>query len=39
MTFTAPLPADLEETVRAIAPPELAETIFAPPAAPDADQA
>jgi 23S rRNA pseudouridine1911/1915/1917 synthase len=39
MTFTAPLPADLEEIVRTIAPPELAASIFAPPRAPDADEA
>jgi 23S rRNA pseudouridine1911/1915/1917 synthase len=38
LTFSAPLPADLEAIVRAVAPPELAETIFAPVTAPDADE-
>jgi 23S rRNA pseudouridine1911/1915/1917 synthase len=36
MSFVAPLPEDLERIVRAIAPPELADSIFAPAAAADA---
>jgi 23S rRNA pseudouridine1911/1915/1917 synthase len=42
MTFTAPLPADLEEVARAVAPPELRDTLFAPEASdstPPADDA
>jgi 23S rRNA pseudouridine1911/1915/1917 synthase len=35
MTFTAPLPADLEAVARALAPPELRDSIFAPPPAAD----
>jgi 23S rRNA pseudouridine1911/1915/1917 synthase len=36
MTFTAPLPADLEAVARAVAPPELRDAIFARPAEIDA---
>jgi 23S rRNA pseudouridine1911/1915/1917 synthase len=37
MTFTAPLPADLEAVARGVAPPELRDSIFAP--APAAEEA
>jgi hypothetical protein len=30
MTFTAPLPADLEAVARGVAPPEMRETLFGP---------
>jgi len=39
MTFVAPLAADLEAIVRAVAPPELQDTIFASHPGPDADEA
>jgi 23S rRNA pseudouridine1911/1915/1917 synthase len=29
MTFVAPLPADLEAVARAVAPPDLADNVFA----------